>query len=286
MKYTIKHGLITCLGLAILAILLPWFTAVSAFHISGMQLGCVWACALGALPDFSAIYSAVSGLGGLISSAAATPTFWQWFLIFLALVALLAPFVLTVVSLFMSIFSNSKKSSVAMLVMQAVNSVIALVYIILLLRAVNTVNNVTQLSMGAGSYLYLAASVAGLIVSVLLVKRFVDGEGKDVAPASTGVVCVAGEYLGVALPLEKSSDVLVIGRDASVCNLVLTGAKISRKHCEISYNPIRGNYRVVDSSTNGTYIKGGVRLEKDRPMELAPGTVLYLGNEMNSFRLQ
>lgn len=281
MKYTVKHGLITCLGLAILAILLPWFTANAIFNISGLQISGLLTILLGGLGDLADYYALVASYIGSSSTG-----FWQWVLITLATTALVSPFVLTTISLFMAIFSNSKKSTVAMLVMQCLCTVLGLTYIILLVRGVNAINDISIASMGVGSYLYFVASAAALIVSIMLLKRFVAEEPTQVTPAKTGVMCVAGEYLGVALPLEKSTDVVIIGRDSSVCNLVLSGAKISRKHCEISYNPVRGNYRVVDYSTNGTYIKGGTRLEKDKATELMPGTVLYLGNEMNSFRLQ
>lgn len=284
MKYTIKHGLITCLGLAIVAMLLPWFTAGTVFNISGLQLASLWTFILGGLGDLADLFSLVSSY--VSSAGVAVSGFWAWFLVAAVIVILEAPFVLTIVSLFMSIFSNSKKSAIGMLVMQGLCSLIGMVYVVLVVRVISIINNVSIASTGVGSYLYFAASVAALIVSIILVKRFAEQEPKRVAPCATGVMCIAGEYLGVSVPLEKSTDVLAIGRDASVCNLVLTGSKISRKHCEISYSPIRGNYRVVDTSTNGTFIKGGSRLERDKATELAPGTVLYLGNEVNSFRLQ
>lgn len=287
MKYTTKHGLITCLGLAIVAMLLPWFTASVIFDISGFQLGCAYSCILGGIGNFADYYALGSALLGGLFGGAATLSFWQGLAVTLTLTALVAPFVMTVVSLFMAIYADSKKAAVAELVMQSLCSVIGLAYVIILVRNINMINDVTIASMGVGSYLYLAASVAALIVSIILVKRYVNESDTPVpAGAKTGVMCTAGEYLGVTIPLEKSTDVVIIGRDASCCNLVLSGAKISRKHCEISYSTITNRYRVVDYSSNGTYIRGGSRLEKDRATDLLPGTVIYLGNEMNSFCLK
>lgn len=282
MKYTIKHGLVTWLSLALVGMLLPWYGVMNMVNVNGVQLSCAAATGLCALPDAANILSAA---GGYISSISLTVG--QWMLVFLTLAALLAPLVMSVVTLFMSIFSNSRKSTVAMVVMQSCCVVLSLAMIILLVVAVNAVNNVSQLNMSVGSYVYFGASVGALISAALLLARF---GGKDGTPVTvspeTGVLCVAGEYLGVSIPLTSSTDVLTIGRDAACCNLVLSGSKISRKHCEITYSPVRGNYRVVDTSSNGTYIKGGARLAKDQPTDLMPGTVLYLGNETNSFRLK
>lgn len=285
MKFTVKHALITCLGLAILAILLPWFCVGSLVNISGAQIACSLGLSLGFMGEVNKLLSLVASLASSVLPASMTGG--MIVLVTLLMIVALAPFVATIVSLFMSIFGNSQKVTVAVLVMQIYNTLLAVAYVVFFIYLANLINNVAIYNVEAGAYVYLAASLAASIVSVLILKRYIDSEATPVHsnPGKGGLLCLTGEYPGVSLPLD-GKNVVVIGRDASCCNLVVKGGKISRKHCEISYDAQRALYRVVDYSTNGTYVKGGSRLQKERPTELVAGTVLLLGNEENSFRLQ
>ena len=288
MKFTVKHGLITCLALAVAAMLLPWMTfGAGVFSglgfeltMNGVGIGGLWTWALTWIGDLVKLITASGYVTGVAQ-------FKIWAIALAIFVLPTAAFVMTITSLMMAIFSKSKKSSVAMLVMQSCTSLIALAEIVCLVCLENNINDVSVFRIGAGSIVYFVASLGAVIVSVMIVKRFVEQQSTAVKgdPSQCGVLCLAGEYLGVSIPLD-SATTLTIGRDASVCSLVLSGGKISRKHCEISYDAAREKYRVVDFSTNGTFVKDGPRLEKERPTELMPGTVLYLGNEMNTFRLQ
>lgn len=284
MKYTVKHGLITCLGFEMLAMLLPWFGVSALVNISGIQIGCGLGMVLGGTVDMIRIgTAALSGYLPILPALSGG----QLFVVIVVCILALAPFILTIVSLFISIFCTSKKTTIAILVMQIFNAILAMAYLIFLIYVANTINDVAIYNVEAGPYVYLAGSVAAVIVSVLILKRYLAKEAVAVKgdPSKSGVLCLSGEYLGVSIPLE-GNDTVTIGRDASCCNLVLSGGKISRKHCEIRYETERGNYRVVDFSTNGTFVKGGSRLEKERSTELAAGTILCLGDEQNTFRLQ
>jgi pSer/pThr/pTyr-binding forkhead associated (FHA) protein len=70
---------------------------------------------------------------------------------------------------------------------------------------------------------------------------------------------------------------LVLGRDAE-CDVVVPGTDVSRRHAEIVPTP--AGYRLVDSSTNGTFVNGervaGQRL-------LARGDVIRVGDEQFRF---
>jgi pSer/pThr/pTyr-binding forkhead associated (FHA) protein len=70
---------------------------------------------------------------------------------------------------------------------------------------------------------------------------------------------------------------LVLGRDAE-CDVVVPGTDVSRRHAEIVPTP--AGYRLVDSSTNGTFVNGervaGQRL-------LARGDVIRIGDEQFRF---
>lgn len=53
-----------------------------------------------------------------------------------------------------------------------------------------------------------------------------------------------------------------IGRSQENNDLILNSVKISRHHCIIDYDSKRGQYRVVDYSSNGIYLPDGTRLER------------------------
>lgn len=300
MKYTIKHGLITCLALALVAMLLPWVifdlnAVIGAAGVSIPGLGAVGAFSGSAavlntngfsiwslLQYMLSIFSDTVQMGNAIVKQ---PT-WIWVRYFLAIAIPAGGYTLTVVCFFMAIFSKSKKAALSIAVMQAVTAIIALVEVIVIYRFINfAVGAVALARMGAGSVVYLVAGIASVIVAVLLMKNRADTETFRPKPSNHGIMCLAGEYQGVSVPMEDGA-AITIGRDASCCNLVISGSKISRKHCQITYEKARNKYMVTDFSTNGTYIKDGTRLVKERSMELDPGTVLTLGNDANSFRLQ
>ena len=286
MKYTIKHALITCIGFAIFSLCLPWFTAATVLSINGFQIALTLGNLLASIGNINSILSLASGFGSYFGSASALPTA-DLIKMYLIVFLLAAAFIVTFVSLFLSIFGKSKKISVAILVMQAYSALVGLVFIIGLNYLANAINNVAAYGMSAGSYIYFAAALAGTIVSVLIVKRYVDSEATVVKgnPSQSGILCLAGEYLGVSVPLGDQESI-TIGRDATCCNLVLSGDKISRKHCIITYVKSSGIYRVVDCSINGVFLKNGSRLERDKVQEFTPGAILMLGDKQNVFRLQ
>lgn len=302
MKYTTKHGLITCLAIALAAMLLPWIILDLNAVIGAAGAGIPGLGALGTFSGSAAVlntngFSIWSLLQYMLSifsdtvqvgnTVSVLPT-WIWVRYFLAVVIPAGGFTLTVVCFFMAIFSKSKKGALSIAVMQAVTAIIALTEVIVIYRFINFTVGVSALArMGAGSVVYLVAGIASVIVAVLLMKNRADTETIVVKgdPSKSGIMCLAGEYQGVSVPMEDGATI-TIGRDASCCNLVISGSKISRKHCQITYEKARNKYMVTDYSTNGTYIKDGTRLVKERSMELDPGTVLTLGNDANSFRLQ
>lgn len=303
MKYTIKHGLITCLAIALAAMLLPWivFDANTVVAAAGgwSSLGVSGAAGLGGSASvlnvngvslWSLLQFALASFADavqLVNAIAVQPN-WVWLSWFLATIVPAAGFTLTVVCFFMAIFSKSKKAALSVAVMQAVTVIIALVEVIVIYRTINfTVGAAMVVRMGAGSVVYLFAAIVSVVTAALLMKNRADTETIVVKgdPSKSGIMCLAGEYQGVSVPMEDGATI-TIGRDASCCNLVISGSKISRKHCQITYEKARNKYMVTDYSTNGTYIKDGTRLVKERSMELDPGTVLTLGNDANSFRLQ
>ncbi len=104
-----------------------------------------------------------------------------------------------------------------------------------------------------------------------------------------------GEYQDVRIPMETGR--IVMGRDASAASLVFgpSASNISRRHCEICYDPGLRGYRIKDVSKNGvyayTYENGryaatAKRLPKNEEVTLAAGTIIDIGNQNNRFRLE
>ena len=87
-----------------------------------------------------------------------------------------------------------------------------------------------------------------------------------------------GKYEDQLLVLQKD-ETLKIGRDMNRCNLVLEVPWISKEHCGISYDVTKQCYVVTDYSINGTFLENGMRLPKDQPVELLPGSVVRIGED-------
>lgn len=99
------------------------------------------------------------------------------------------------------------------------------------------------------------------------------------------LICVRGNAIGSMFTLQNDRKVLV-GRDPALCGLVLSDPKVSRKHLEITYVGALNKYRVVDHSSNGTYLANGSRLHKGREHYLEPAAELWLGSEAVRYRLR
>lgn len=103
--------------------------------------------------------------------------------------------------------------------------------------------------------------------------------------AAGGLICIRGTHLGQMIPL-PGDKVFVFGRDATVCSYALRDIQVSRRHCEITYVPALGKYRVRDLSSNGTFLGDGTRLERDQEYYLPPATEIYMGNGDNLYKFR
>lgn len=95
---------------------------------------------------------------------------------------------------------------------------------------------------------------------------------------------LSGKYQDAILKLQPKEE-LIIGRDVKECHLVLEAPWVSRKHCVISYDFEQQSYIVTDCSENGTFIKGGERLEKEKSQCLNSGTIVTIGEERIALQL-
>lgn len=97
---------------------------------------------------------------------------------------------------------------------------------------------------------------------------------------------VTGKYQGATFDVTDGKEIF-FGRAANECNIVFDqySSDVSRRHCAVRFDKISGNYVVTDYSSNGTFLEDGTRLEKGQNKMLPRGTVFYLGNKKNMFRL-
>ena len=101
------------------------------------------------------------------------------------------------------------------------------------------------------------------------------------------MVGLTGVYAGVEIPLQPGESVK-IGRDAT-SNLIYdkSAPRISRHHCEITWNPQSQNYSIIDTSTNGTFKNGSEDcLPQNMRISLEIGCTISLGDDDNMFRLE
>jgi hypothetical protein len=147
-----------------------------------------------------------------------------------------------------------------------------------------------------GYYLFIIFMAVALVFSIIgLFKASNEDIGTSgysrapayAAPAGTGSLTgIEGMYKGAVVNLNAGEEV-VIGRDSAFSHVVVdqNADLVSRKHCGIIYNPESRLYNVIDYSSNGTYTDGGTRLMANIYTHLPAGTVISLGNSVNSFRL-
>lgn len=100
------------------------------------------------------------------------------------------------------------------------------------------------------------------------------------------MVGLKGMYAGAKIPL-NSGEYITMGR-AATNHLVFDGQNnVSRNHCKIKWNAERKIFQFYDYSTNGTFANGSKDcLPQNLKMEMPPGTIIALGDDTNTFRLE
>ncbi|MBP3622250.1 MAG: FHA domain-containing protein [Lachnospiraceae bacterium] len=98
------------------------------------------------------------------------------------------------------------------------------------------------------------------------------------------VIGTKGHLLGKIIKL-KDKQVLVFGRDASQCDVLVKGEKVSRVHCSIRYDAKKNEYIVRDCSTNGVVVNQKYKLKKDADVRVTAGSTVWLGNSENEITL-
>lgn len=144
---------------------------------------------------------------------------------------------------------------------------------------------------GVTVYLMLAVVAVQVIVAIaglIMDKGQTAAKGKSknvkVGKKDGTMTGIRGAYSGAMIPV-KSGDTVVIGRDPSVCSIVLKDEKASRKHCTVTFNAENGMYAVTDCSVNGVYDKDGNRLPENVAVPMSAGSEIRIGKDGEAFRL-
>lgn len=133
--------------------------------------------------------------------------------------------------------------------------------------------------------LYLILIIALILAAIAAGVYFIVNTLRKKQENMPSIIGVSGEFAGQKITLGSES--INIGRDAKSCQVVLMQApKISRCHCSIRYDGMRGMFALTDlSSTHGTFINNMDKLEPKVPVYIADGTVFCLGDSDTSFRV-
>lgn len=98
------------------------------------------------------------------------------------------------------------------------------------------------------------------------------------------IIGVVGQYAGQSRSLTPHG--LIMGRDSTTCQLVLSSQSVSRNHCKIEFNPNTRMFILHDlGSSYGTYLGNGTRVPQGQPVALRPGDEFYLASRSNTFRV-
>lgn len=111
-------------------------------------------------------------------------------------------------------------------------------------------------------------------------KPYVPGEPRGV------LVGLKGMYAGAEVPLNPG-EYIKLGR-AATNHLIFEGqTNVSRNHCKIKWDAEHKKFIFCDYSSNGSFVNGSEDcLPQNLEMEMAPGTVIALGDDTNTFRLE
>lgn len=93
---------------------------------------------------------------------------------------------------------------------------------------------------------------------------------------------ISGELQGAKLEM---TDDIIIGKNAEMCNIILSNPKCSRVHCTIKFDKEKAVFVVRDLSTNGLFIANAGRLTKDTDYEIHRGTILSIADTEDRFKL-
>lgn len=99
------------------------------------------------------------------------------------------------------------------------------------------------------------------------------------------IMGISGAYADAIFRIDPDEDI-TIGRDPKTSQIVVDEGcdLVSRTHCTVRGNAQMGCYTVIDHSKNGTFVNGE-RIPKGTVVSVPKGSILYIGDRENTFRL-
>ena len=106
------------------------------------------------------------------------------------------------------------------------------------------------------------------------------------APRTATLAGITGPYAGQQIPVPR--DGIIMGRDASLCNLPVKSSSVSRKHARLYYGAGQDSLILEDlGSTNGTFILNNTSWTRiSSPITLTTFGRFRLGDSENEFEIR
>ncbi|NLB45123.1 MAG: FHA domain-containing protein [Clostridiaceae bacterium] len=150
--------------------------------------------------------------------------------------------------------------------------------------------DIKMLKTQAGLFILLGGAVmlsAAAMIGLLTGRQAIPAAAGPFQPGAVQIRGLTGTFANGTFNL-RANERIVFGRDANTCQVVFDqfDTSVSRQHCTVMFEPNTGRYTVIDHSRNGTFTQDGKRLETQVPVQLDRGSVIYLGNRKNTFRLE
>ena len=154
--------------------------------------------------------------------------------------------------------------------------------------------------LSACTYIDLMLAIAILTISIILLVKYSKGSQRCVYSAygypqgrqaqgggSAHIVGLSGVYQNASFDASDGRPIM-FGRDTNTCSVVFDQFEtaVSRQHCIVTFLPHANLYSVRDISKNGTYLGSMTnRMPTNVEQNVKRGTILYLGSNKNTFKL-
>lgn len=99
------------------------------------------------------------------------------------------------------------------------------------------------------------------------------------------IIGISGEYSGASITI-SDGDIILMGRDALKCNLVLSNESVSEVHCGVTFHLKEQCYEIENISKRGIFIKSESGLKALDTKMLPFGTIFAVGSQADVFRLE
>lgn len=100
------------------------------------------------------------------------------------------------------------------------------------------------------------------------------------------MVGLSGIYAGTEIPM-TDGEFIKLGRQ-NTNHLIFEGqARVSRNHCKIKWDESQKTYCIYDYSSTGSFVNGSQEcIPQNLEINLEPGTIVAIGDDANTFRLE